>query len=266
MGTDVSTPVRIIPKLEVKGPHLIKGIHLEGLRVVGKPEEAALRYYADGADELIYVDIVASLYQRDNLLDVVRRTAEQVFIPLTVGGGVRCIEDVRTLLRVGADKVAINTAAVTRPEMITEAAEAFGSQCIVVSIEAVRREPGVWEPHTDSGRTPTGLDAVEWAVRAAELGAGEILLTSIDQDGTCRGFDLDLVRAVTSSVPIPVIASGGAGNSDHVAAAIESAGADAIAVANILHFNKVTLGRLKDDLRRHGIAVRETLPPHGERA
>ena len=261
MGTDSQAPVRIIPKLEVKGANLIKGIHLEGLRVVGKPEEAALRYYAEGADELIYMDIVASLYQRDNLLEVVRRTAEQAFIPLTVGGGVRTLEDVRTFLRVGADKVAMNTAAVTRPEMITEAARAFGSQCIVVSIEAIRREPGRWEPYTDAGRTPTGLDAVEWAVRAAELGAGEILLTSIDQDGTCRGFDLDLVRAVTRAVPIPVIASGGAGSVAHVAAAIEAAAADAIAVANILHFDKVGLSQLKNELRSRGIAVRETPAP-----
>lgn len=205
---DKNSPVRIIPKLEVKGSNLIKGIHLEGLRVVGTPEEAALRYYREGADELIYMDIVASLYRRDNLLDVVRRTAEQAFIPLTVGGGVRSLEDFRTLLRVGADKVAMNTAVVSRPDMITEAAEAFGSQCVVVSIEVIRKGPGRWEPYTDNGRTPTGFDAVEWAVKAASLGAGEILLTSIDRDGTCKGYDLELVERITTAVPIPVIASG----------------------------------------------------------
>lgn len=260
---DVRDPVRIIPKLEVKGPHLIKGIHLEGLRVVGTPEEAALRYYGAGADELIYMDIVASLYQRDNLLDVVRRTAEQAFIPLTVGGGVRSLEDFRTFLRVGADKVAMNTAVVTRPEIITEAAEAFGSQCVVVSIEAIRKGPNRWEPYTDGGRTPTGLDAVEWAVKSASLGAGEILLTSIDRDGTGKGYDLELVEAVAKAVPIPVIASGGAGHPGHVGDAITQGHADAVAVAHILHFNKFTLPDIKGHLRSSGVAVRETPEPLG---
>ena len=255
------SPTRIIPKLEVKGPNLIKGIHLEGLRVVGTPEEAALRYYREGADELIYMDIVASLYRRDNLLEVVRRTAEQVFIPLTVGGGVRSLEDFRTFLRVGADKVAMNTAVVARPEIITEAAEAFGSQCVVVSIEAVRKGPRRWEPYTDSGRTPTGFDAVEWAVKAASLGAGEILLTSIDMDGTCRGYDIELIEAVTTAVPIPVIASGGAGHPGHIGEAIATGGADAVAVAHILHFNKFTMSDVKNHLRSSGLPVREAPLP-----
>ena len=254
-------PARIIPKLEVKGPHLIKGIHLEGLRIVGKPEEAALRYYREGADELIYMDIVASLYQRDNLLDVVRRTAEQAFIPLTVGGGVRSLDDFRTFLRVGADKVAMNTAVITTPELITEAAEAFGSQCVVVSIEAMRKGPGRWEPYTDSGRTPTGLDAVEWAVKAASLGAGEILLTSIDRDGTSKGYDLELVEAVSTAVPIPVIASGGAGHPGHVGDAIAKGRADAVAIAHILHFNEFTMADVKNHLRSSGLPVREAPEP-----
>jgi cyclase len=258
---DKSSPVRIIPKLEVKGPHLIKGIHLEGLRVVGTPEEAALRYYREGADELIYMDIVASLYRRDNLLDVVRRTAEQAFIPLTVGGGVRSLEDFRTFLRVGADKVAMNTAVVARPEMITEAAEAFGSQCVVVSIEAMRKGPGRWEPYTDSGRTPTGFDAVEWAVKAASLGAGEILLTSIDRDGTSKGYDLELVETITTAVPIPVIASGGAGHPGHIGDAITKGRADAVAIAHILHFNKFTMVDIKNHLRSSGLPVREAPVP-----
>jgi len=252
---------RIIPELEVKGPHLIKGIHLEGLRVVGTPEEAALRYYREGADELIYMDIVASLYQRDNLLEVVRRTAEQAFIPLTVGGGVRSLEDFRTFLRVGADKVAMNTAVIARPELIGEAAEAFGSQCVVVSIEAIRKGPGRWEPYTDSGRTPTGLDAVAWARQVAELGAGEILLTSIDRDGTCKGFELELIEAVSTAVPIPVIASGGAGHPGHVGDAIVKGRADAVAVAHILHFNKFTMTDIKSHLASAGIPVREAPEP-----
>ncbi len=256
-----SDPVRIIPKLEVKGAHLIKGIHLEGLRVVGTPEEAALKYYREGADELIYMDIVASLYQRDNLLDVVRRTAKQAFIPLTVGGGVRSLEDFRTFLRVGADKVAMNTAVVARPQIITEAAEAFGSQCVVVSIEAIRKGPGRWEPYTDSGRTPTGFDAVEWAVKVASLGAGEILLTSIDRDGTCKGYDLELVETITKAVPIPVIASGGAGHPGHVGDAITKGHADAVAVAHVLHFNKFTMTDIKNHLRSSGLPVREAPEP-----
>ncbi len=261
MPADGRGPIRIIPKLEVKGPHLIKGIHLEGLRVVGTPEEAALRYYRDGADELIYMDVVASLYQRDNLLEVVRRTAEQAFIPLTVGGGVRSLDDFKTFLRVGADKVAMNTAVIATPELITQAAEAFGSQCVVVSIEAIRKGPGRWEPYTDSGRTPTGLDAVEWAVRAASLGAGEILLTSIDRDGTGQGYDLELVETVTRAVPIPVIASGGAGRPGHVGDVIISGHADAVAIAHVLHFNKFTMNDIKSHLLSSGIPVRQAPQP-----
>jgi imidazole glycerol-phosphate synthase subunit HisF len=255
-GLDPANPIRIIPKLEVKGPNLIKGIHLEGLRIVGKPEEAALRYYAEGADELIYMDIVASLYQRDSILEVVRRTADEVFIPLTVGGGVRSIDDFRIMLLVGADKVAMNTAALARPEIISEAATTFGSQCVVVSIEVIRKGPGRWECYTDSGRTPTGVDAVQWAARAAELGAGEILLTSVDQDGTARGFDLELVRTIAAAATIPVIASGGGGHPEHVVQVITAAGADAVALAHLLHFGKHSLSNVKNYLLDAGLPVR----------
>lgn len=252
--------VRVIPKLEVKGPNLIKGIHMEGLRIVGKPEEAAVRYYQDGADELIYMDLVASLYQRQYLLDIVQRTAEQVFIPLTVGGGVRTIEDIRTLLRAGADKVSMNTAAVNNPQFVREASRVFGSQCIVVSIEAKRRGDGKWEAYTDCGRQPTGVDVLEWAQRATELGAGEILLTSIDRDGTFRGYDLELVQAVARLVPIPVIACGGAGSPQHVADAVLKGGADAVAAAAMFHFKKATIQDVKSCLAEQGIGVRLDRP------
>ena len=223
--------IRLIARLDIKGPNLIKGIHLEGLRVVGDPQQYAQDYYQAGVDELIYMDIVASLYGRNNLADIVKRTAENVFVPLTVGGGVRSGDDVRTLLRAGADKVAINTAATRRPELITEVAHKFGSQCMVLSIEAKRSSPGKWEAYIDNGREHTGLDVVEWARRGVELGAGEILLTSVDQEGTRKGFDCHLVEAVSSAVSIPVIASGGMGSSDHLVDAVR-AGADAVAMAD----------------------------------
>ena len=201
-------PTRLIPRLDVKGKNLIKGIHLEGLRVIGDPQAFARKYYEDGADELLYVDVVASLYGRNSLHDIVRRTAQDVFVPLTVTGGLRSVDDVREMLRAGADKVGINTAATKRPELIREVARKFGSQCMVLSIEAKRTSAGKWEAFTDNGREPTGLDVVEWAQRGVELGAGEILLTSVDQEGTRDGFDTDLIAAVASVVPVPVIASG----------------------------------------------------------
>ena len=201
--------VRLIARLDVKGENLIKGVHLEGLRVIGDPPEYAKRYYEQGADELIYLDIVASLYGRSNLVDIVRRTAHDVFVPMTVGGGIRAIEDVDTLLRAGADKVAINTAAVRRPDLISEVSKRYGAQCMVLSIEAKRQSPGKWEVYTDCGRERSGVDAIEWAQRGVELGAGEILLTSIDQEGTRKGFDTHLVGAITEVVGVPVICSGG---------------------------------------------------------
>jgi cyclase len=247
---------RLIARLDVKAPNLVKGIHLEGLRVLGDPEEHAVRYYEQGADEIVYMDIVASLYGRNNLADLVERTASRVFVPLTVGGGVRTLDDVSRLLRAGADKVAINTAAVARPALLTEAARAFGAQCIVLSIEAKRRSAGGgWEAYTDNGREKTGLDVAEWARRGVELGAGEVLLTSVDQEGTRKGFDLDLLRAV-ADVPVPLIACGGAGEPAHLGQAFH-AGADAVAIANLLHYKTHTVGELKAALRTAGIEVRQ---------
>lgn len=246
---------RVIARLDIKGPNLVKGIHLEGLRVIGDPQEHALRYYEQGADELIYIDIVASLYERNNLADVVERTAAKIFVPLTVGGGIRKLEDVTTLLRAGADKVAINTAAVRRPELISEAARMFGSQCIVGGIEAKRRNGGGWEAYTDNGREKTGLDAVAWAKRLVELGAGELLVTSVDMEGTQRGFDLELIRTIAPHVPVPVIASGGAGQLADVESAFK-AHADAVAVAAVLHYRKQTVASLKQGLKERGIEVR----------
>jgi imidazole glycerol-phosphate synthase subunit HisF len=247
--------VRIISRLDIKPPNLVKGIHLEGFRVIGDPAEHAVRYYQQGADELLYVDIVASLYGRNSIIDLVERTAAQIYVPLTVGGGIRSVQDIHKLLRAGADKVAVNTAAVGNPGFITEAAKIFGSQCIVVSIEAIRRADGTWEAFTDNGREHTGLDAVAWAKRAVELGAGEILLTSVDKEGTRKGFDLDLIAAVGPRLPVPVIACGGAGAVDHVAAAVH-AGADAIAVAGLLHYKMETVASLKQGLAERGIDVR----------
>jgi imidazole glycerol-phosphate synthase subunit HisF len=248
-------PRRVIARLDIKGPNLVKGIHLEGLRVMGNPAEHALRYYEEGADELIYIDIVASLYERNNLLDVVERTASTIFVPLTVGGGIRKIEDVTALLRAGADKVAINTAAVRRPELLREASRMFGSQCIVLSIEAKRLPSGGWEAYTDNGREKTGLDAIEWAQRAVEMGAGELLLTSVDREGTRKGFDLELVAALGPKLGVPVIVCGGAGSIAHVTQAFD-AGADAVAVASLLHYRMETLGSLKAGLEQQGVAVR----------
>lgn len=246
---------RLIARLDVKGPNLIKGIHLEGLRVIGDPQEYACRYYEQGADELIYIDIVASLYGRNSLDDIVARTARDVFVPLTVGGGLRSIDDVHAMLRAGADKVAINTAAIRRPELITEIAQRFGSQCMVLGIEAKRSGAGKWEAFTDNGREYTGVDVVAWCSRAYELGAGEILLTSVDQEGTRKGMDLDLIAAVTRAVPIPVIASGGVGGISHVVDALKT-GADAVAMADVLHYDRLGLADIRDGARDAGYAVR----------
>jgi cyclase len=247
---------RIIPRLDIKAPNVVKGVHLEGLRVIGDPAEHAIRYYEQGADEILYVDIVASLYERNSLADLVSQTADQIFIPLTVGGGIRTVDDIHRLLRAGADKVAINTAAVRDPRFISEAARIFGSQCIVISIQAMRRRQGSWEAFTDNGREHTHLDAVGWAKRAVELGAGEVLLTSVDQEGTRKGFDLDLIAAVGPHVDVPVIACGGAGTIDDVSAALLQ-GADAVAIASLLHYRHETIQTLKTGLASRGIEVRE---------
>lgn len=230
-------PVRIIPRLDIKGSSLVKGIHLEGLRALGRPERFARCYYEQGADELLYMDIVASLYRRNSLLDVIRRTADEIFIPLTVGGGVRSLEDIHAILHAGADRVALNTAVVQRPALITEAVQRFGSSTIVMSIEAIKQANGRYEAYTDNGRQRTGLDAVEWAVRAAEMGAGEILVTSVDREGTGKGFDLELTRAIASRVGVPVIACGGAGQADHVHEVLTAGGADAVCLGSMLHYH-----------------------------
>lgn len=254
MSTTTLAP-RVIARLDIKAPNLVKGIHLEGLRVMGDPAEHALRYYSEGADELLYVDIVASLYGRNSIASLVERTAAQVFVPLTVGGGVRSLDDIYKLLRAGADKIAINTAAVARPELLAEAARTFGRQCVVLSVEAKRQPDGRWEAYTDNGRERTQLDAIEWIKKAVDLGAGEVLLTSVDQEGTKKGFDLELIRKVAPLVQVPVIASGGAGTVAHVAQAIE-ARADAVAVAALLHYKHETVNSLKQGLAAAGIGVR----------
>jgi imidazole glycerol-phosphate synthase subunit HisF len=249
-------PFRLIARLDVKGPNLIKGVHLEGLRIIGDPQDYAHQYYDQGADELIYMDIVASLYGRSNLVEIVRQTAHDVFVPLTVGGGIRSIDDVTALLRAGADKVAINTAAVHRSELISEVSRKFGSQCMVLSIEAKRQQEGKWEIYTDCGRERTGVDVIEWVQRAIDLGAGEILLTSIDQEGTRKGFDLELLKAVTKISSVPVIISGGYGDPNHLIEAIEF-GADAAAVADALHYQRTDMKTLHNIAARANVRVRE---------
>ncbi|QAU33078.1 imidazole glycerol phosphate synthase cyclase subunit [Janthinobacterium sp. 17J80-10] len=249
--------VRLIPRLDIKGPNLIKGIHLEGLRVVGDPQEFAIRYYQAGADELIYMDIVASLYGRNNLSDIIRRAADNVYIPITVGGGIRSVDDARHLLRSGADKVAINTAAIARPELISDVAHRFGSQAMVLSIEAKQIAPGKWEAYTDNGREKTGRDVIEWVQRGVELGAGEVLVTSVDREGTRKGFDIDLVKAVSAAVSVPVIASGGMGSADDMVAAAKVGCADAIAMADVLHYGRTTLQQLRQAALDANLAVRK---------
>lgn len=237
--------LRIIPRLDIKGPNLVKGVNFEGLRVLGKPEFFARLYYEEGADELIFMDAVASLYGRNSLLPIVERTAQEIFIPLTVGGGLRTEDDIRAMLRAGADKVALNSAAIAEPELIRSAARRFGSSTIVVSIEASRHPDGTYECYTDYGRQGSGVDAVEWAQKAVELGAGEILLTSINQEGTGRGFDLELIERIARVVSVPLIVAGGAGNAQDLLSAIR-AGGDAVALASVLHYEAVERETLHD--------------------
>jgi cyclase len=242
--------MRIIARLDVKGGSLVKGVHLEGLRVLGDPQAYARHYTEAGADELLYMDVVASLYGRNSLLDLVARTARATFIPLTVGGGLRTLEDIRDALRAGADKVAFNTAAVANPSLVQQAARRFGSSTIVASVEAIRDQEGRWFAFTDNGREETGLDAIEWATRLAELGAGELLITSVDREGTGTGFDLELTAQVATALDIPVIACGGAGSAAHVVEVVCEGRADAVAVASVLHYQLV--GTLAED---GGLAV-----------
>ena len=253
----MTVAVRVIPCLDVDGGRVVKGVNFRALRDAGDPVELAAFYDKEGADELTFLDITASSAGRDTMYEVVRRTAEQVFIPLTVGGGVRSVADVDRLLRAGADKVSLNTAAIARPELLAEAAQRFGSQCVVLSVDA-RRAPGTasgFEVTTHGGRTGTGIDAVEWAQRAVRLGAGEILLNSMDADGTTTGFDLELIRAARATVTVPVIASGGAGALAHFAPAVD-AGADAVLAASVFHFGTLRIGQVKNALRGAGHPVR----------
>jgi cyclase len=250
---------RIIPCLDVDAGRVKKGIRFKQLRDAGDPVEVAAVYDQQGADEICFLDITASSDNRATMLEVVRITAEQVFLPLTVGGGVRSVEDVRKLLLAGADKAGINTAAVADPELVRRASNAFGSQAIVIAVDARRRpdRPGNWEVFTHGGRKPTDIDAVAWCARMAELGAGEILLTSMDRDGTRDGFDLELTRAVADRVPIPVIASGGVGTLEHLYQGVVVGGADAVLAASIFHFGEFTVGQARDYLRARGVPVRE---------
>lgn len=250
--------VRIIPRLDVKGPNIVKGIQLEGLRVIGKPAELARRYYEQGADEILYIDIVASLYERNNLTEVVKETISKgVFIPLTVGGGIRSIEDIKKILRAGADKVAINTAATRNPELITKAAKIFGSQCIVGSIEAKKVSDKKWESYIDNGREKTGLDVIEWAKKLERLGVGEILITSVDRDGTRYGFDEELIKKVVDTVNVPVIACGGAKNEKNIVECFKNTQVDGISCASILHYNESTIEKIKYNLEKNKINIRK---------
>ncbi len=257
--------VRVIPCLDVDGGRVVKGVQFENLRDAGDPVELAARYNDEGADEIVFYDITASSSARETMVDVVARTAEEVFIPLTVGGGVRNLEDARTLLRVGADKVSVNTSAVARPELIAELSHEFGAQCVVVGID-VRRRPGGFEVYTHGGRTPTGLDAISWATECERLGAGEVVLNSMDRDGTRDGFDLDLTRKVVDACNLPVVASGGVGNLDHLVEGAIQGGADAVLAASIFHYRHFTVAEAKERLAAAGVVVRPVAGPVGYRA
>ncbi len=246
---------RLIARLDIKGPNLIKGVHLEGLRVIGDPQEYAKKYYYQGADELLYIDIVASLYGRSNLTEIVKKAANDIFVPLTVGGGVRSVDDVEILLKSGADKVAINTAAVNRPELISEIANRFGSQCMVLSIEAKKQNEKTWEVYTECGREHSGLSVEDWVKQGVDLGAGEVLITSIDMEGTKKGYDSELISLVTSNINVPVIASGGYGELNDIITASD-AGADGIAVADGLHYERTSINLIREFAQNSNIPVR----------
>lgn len=249
---------RIIPRFDVKGPNVVKGIQLEGLRVVGKPAEFARKYFEQGADEIIYIDIVASLYERNSLLEIIKEAAALgISIPLTVGGGIRKLDDIVQILRAGADKVAINTAATRDPEFITQAARMFGSQCIVGSVQAKRVGENRWEALVDNGREQTGLDAVAWAKHLVKLGAGELLITSVDQEGTKKGYDLELINRIVDHVSVPIISCGGAGSGDDVFDCLNQTGCDAVSFASILHYNETTIEQIKAQLSEKNIPVRQ---------
>ena len=258
-GSDLTisaAPVRIISRLDIKGKNVIKGVHLEGLRVVGDPAELAAQYYVGGADEIIFMDAVATLYGRNSILETVQAAAERIFIPMTVGGGIRTLDDIVAALRCGADKVAINTQAITSPNFIREASQTFGAQCITLSVEAKRREAGRWEALTDNGREKTGFDVIDWVQRAEALGAGEILLTSVDMEGTQKGFETDLIHRVREVTSIPVIASGGAGGAEDCLKLARRTNCDAVALSSCLHYGVSTILEIKHNLIKAGFPIR----------
>ena len=257
MGVSASRPVRLVARLDIKRKNLIKGIRFEGLRVVGSPNERARHYYAAGADELLYMDAVASLYERNSLAGLVAEVVQDVFIPITVGGGIRSVSDVRTLLRAGADKVALNTAAIRRPELVTEIAEHFGSQCVVLSVEAKSTSAGKWEAYIDGGREKTGRDVFEWVSEGVEMGAGEVLVTSVDRDGTEKGFDVELLKGLSEISRVPVIASGGMGTVLHGVELMEQSDVDAVAMGRALHYDRLDIPAVRKAMIEAGVAVRK---------
>lgn len=248
----MSLALRVIPRLDIKGPNLVKGIHLEGLRVLGKPEQFARFYYEQGADELIYQDVVASLYGRNSLHDIISKTAKDVFIPLTVGGGLRTLDDISAVLRAGADKVSINTAAHKEPSFITKASKMFGKSTIVVAIEAIHQQDGVYQAFTDNGRNRTGRDAVSWAIEVEKLGAGEILLTSVDKEGTGIGLDRELIQKVSSAINIPIVVHGGTGKQEHILNVEKESKISGVAIASLLHYHFIKANRNIDGFEAEG--------------
>ena len=252
--------IRLLARLDIKAPNLIKGINLEGLRVIGSPNEYAIKYYHQGADELLFIDTVASLYGRNHLGDIIESAAKNIFIPITVGGGLRSVDDAYNVLRSGADKVAINTAAVSNPELITEISRYFGSQCMVLSIQAKSKGNGKWEVFTDNGRESTGIDVIDWVKKGVTLGAGEILVTSIDREGTREGFDIDLMKAITDEVNVPVICSGGMGKAEDLISVVKEANVDAVAMADILHYQRDTVDNIRAVAKSSGMQVRDYEP------
>lgn len=250
------TRIRVIPRLDIKGPNVVKGIHCEGLRVMGNPEKMAKKYYNQGADEILYLDIVASLYQRNFDFEQLKQVAKNIFVPITAGGGIRNMDDMSSVLRAGADKVAINTYAVHNPEFIAQAVSKYGSQCVVLSVEVKAIDKQNWEVYVDGGREKTGKNAKEWIMQAIKLGVGEIIITSIDREGTRRGFDQELVSEIVSLSPVPVIASGGAGGMDTVVELLESSKTHAVSAASVFHYNEYTVKKLKEFLKKKGIDVR----------
>lgn len=248
--------IRVITRLDVKGPNVVKGVHAEGLRVVGGPKTLAEKYYREGADEIVYMDIVASLYERNLDFEQLKSVCSNIFVPFTVGGGIRTLEDINNVLRAGADKVAINTYAIKHPSFLKEAAHTFGSQCIVLSVEAKQMPSGAWEAYTEGGRQKTGVDVKEWVKQAVDAGVGEVLLTSIDQDGTRKGYDTDLVTAVGCNLPIPVIVHGGVGKPEDMVEILDKTDIDAVSASSVYHYDIHTISDVKDSLTSHNIRIR----------